>query len=157
MIIGTTLGGTLELHYDLLESKLKQGHKVRILLVDPNGNAAKMAALRKYHHLDPNDWSQQVLSTLKALTVLSSKFQGTSLLEIKTLDFHIAHGGILVDTDFPKANGILFLWYYSFKTRKGTRPKFILESKDGHWYSHFIEEAGALWEAAKIWDYPQIK
>jgi len=55
LIIGTTLSTTIDSRYDLIEKKLQRGESVRIVLVEPNGDAAKMAAWRKYHKLEPND------------------------------------------------------------------------------------------------------
>ncbi len=71
-------------------------------------------------------------------------------LEIRVIVFPLANGGIYIDPNSSK--GTYFLWYYSFKTRKGNVPKFIIRSTDEYWYEHFQEEANAIWDYATPWE-----
>lgn len=148
LILGVILGNTLDFHYHVFEEKLIKGDTIRVVTVDPDNPACAMTALRKYREVNLDVWRSQVLATLDALQELKRKTSGK--LEIRIIDFPLANGGIYIDPTSP--TGTYFLWYYSFKTRKGNRPKFVIRPTDEYWYEYFQEEAGAIWACAVPWE-----
>lgn len=147
LILGTSLANTLELHYPTFEHKLRKGDTIRIVVGNPLSAACDMAVQRRFLLTDINVWRTQIISSLNILVELKNKTSGD--LQIRVIDFHLAHGGILADAQ--SANGLFFLWYYSFKTKKGNRPKYILRPDQGYWYWHFVEEAEAIWSNSQPW------
>ena len=152
LLIGNSLSRTLDQYYDVLEAKLKKGHKIRVVMGNPEGLAIDMTVTRKYRPVNTDVWRKQVRSALDELAHLKQNLapEMTELLEIRTIDYNLSHGSIMIDLN--KSDGLLFLWYHSFKTRKHSRPKYLLDKNDGYWYSYFTEEANAIWESSKPWN-----
>jgi hypothetical protein len=148
LIIGNNLGSIIKLNYSLLENRLKQQKTIRIVLAKPNTPASDMAVSREYLPIDPNLWQMQTHATLNTLVELKKKV--SDKLIIRVVETYLTHGIILADTDTN--NGSAYCWMYSFKTRKGNRPKFVLRPTDDYWYDHFVEEAEAIWHSAKHWE-----
>lgn len=147
LIIGNNLGSVIDLNYSLFEHRLEQQKSIRVVLANPNTPASDMAASREYRPIEIAVWRMQAQATLKTLEKLQLKTSGK--LVIRVIDTYLTHGTILTDTD--TYNGSIYCWMYSFKTRKGNRPKFVLRPTDDYWYGHFVEEAEAIWNSAKDW------
>ncbi|MCI0580379.1 MAG: hypothetical protein L0331_29820 [Chloroflexi bacterium] len=145
LVLGVALGTTLDKFYAVFRERLKAGSTIRVVLENPHSPACSMTAQRKNRPMELKTWRAQVQANLKALEELREETQGK--LQIRVIDFRLGHGGILIDSGTP--NGVFYLWYYSYKTRKRTCPKFILYCDKSEWYYHFVEEADALWENAK--------
>jgi len=144
LLIGVDLDGTLNRHYRLLEQRLRQGCRVRALLVDPDSHACDMVIRRRYRPTTLESQCSQIRSGIQALQELQESTSGE--LEIRVIDYPLTRGGIIVDPDTP--NGTLYIWNYSFKTHKENRPKYALRTADGYWYDFFKEEVNAIWNEA---------
>ncbi len=147
LIIGNNLGNVIDLNYSLIEHRLEQQKCVRVVLANPTTPASDMAAFREYRPIELKVWRMQAQATLGTLKELRKKTPNTDKLIIRVIDTYLTHGIILADAD--TSNGSIYCWMYSFKTRKGNRPKFVLRPTDDYWYDHFIEEAEAIWNAAQ--------
>ena len=147
LIVGTDLYGTLQQRYHLLEKRLNNYKKVRILLVDPDGIACKILAKRRYRPITSEQYALQVRSSLEALTKLNKNTQGN--LELRTIDYPINRGGIFVDTDTP--DGRLFSWNHSYKSQDVARPKLDFVKSDGYWFEFYCNEVNALWKDSTEW------
>lgn len=147
LIIGNNLGSVLNLNYSLFEQRLNQGNSIRIVLAAPSTPASDMAAYREYRPVEIGAWRTQAQSTLNTLEELRKKTTGQLL--IRVIDIYLTHGIIVADSNTN--NGCVYCWMYSFKTRKGNRPKFILRPTDDYWYDHFVEEGEAIWNSSRDW------
>jgi len=148
-IIGASLSRTVKTYYETLQTKLKRGHHVRILILDPNGPAAELTEMRTngHTHKDPERLRLHLRSTLADLEDLEQNSSGR--LEVRTINFPMGFGAFGVDLDGP--DGILFIEHYPFRTPGGSVPKFVLYARDGRWYEHFRQELLALWENGQPW------
>lgn len=146
LIIGVTLKTTLDLYYPLFEQKLRHGDTIKIVLEAPDSHASQMTVKRRYRSISPSSWRTEVEETLQGLEKLKTETGGK--LEVRIIDCHLTHGAILTDKDTP--NGLLFIWYYGFKTKKENQPKFLLYPSDRHWYDHFNQEANEVWKTSVL-------
>lgn len=153
LIFGTYLNRTLDEFYPLFETKIedtegkKHPFKISFLTVNPDSHAVDMMVMRKYAREDLETSRLQLLSTLKKFKGLNDKAPGR--VETLVIDFNLTHGGILID---PKSSdGLLFIWYYGFRTAGGSLPKFIIRPVDEPWYGHFVKEAESLVKSSKQW------
>jgi len=146
--VGITLSTRIHKHYSLIENKLKQGGRVRVLVVDPAGEGCRIAANRVYGEFNADQFQALVKTALNRICEL--KGIAPDRLIIKTLDHPMSIGGFAVDPD-DKAKGILFLKHYSFKV-PGELPCFVLRPQDGEWFEYFKNELINLWEGGEEWD-----
>jgi hypothetical protein len=153
LIYGITLGRTLHLHYHLFEQKLKEGASIRILTIDPTGATPALTAQRQFLPSTPDAVRAKVLETLDALCKL--KEDASNNLEIRIIEYPLAHGGIVVDGQ--KSNGVLCIWHYGYKTRRAHAPKHVLQPTDRYWYEHFVEESNAVWQNGTKWNCAKVK
>lgn len=148
-LTGIHQSAVITAYYSLFERKLKRGDKLRVLVVDPNGAACKMAAMRFPGRVSENQERIRILSTLESLCEL--KKIAPSNLEIRTIDYLLEYGAFLLDPETPE--GVAYLQRYTFKTLGGARkPKLVYRRQDGRWYDLVCAEIRALWENAALWD-----
>jgi hypothetical protein len=148
-LTGIHQSATMTAYYSLFEKKLKKGDNLRVVLVDPNGAACKMAAMRFPGRVSEDQERIRILSTLESLCEL--KKIAPSKLEIRTIDYLLEFGAFLLDPETPE--GAAYLQRYTFKTLGGARkPKLIYRRRDGRWYDLVCAEIHALWENATPWD-----
>jgi len=147
LVLGVSLMHTLRLSYALFEEKLRRGDIIKTLLVNPDSPACEVAAMRSYQPTDVETQRAYIRASLGALCDLQEKTSGR--LEIRVLDNPLAYGGLIVDPNTSR--GIMYLWYYRFKTRVVNRPKLVLRPTDGYWYESYKEEVTSLWNNAVPW------
>ena len=147
-IFGVNLGRTVTTYFPVLERKLKQGGKVNVLLINPDGPACQITAMRMYRGSDYSTQNhaliQTSLSSLRDLSKIAPK-----QLEVRLTDYPLSFGGFAFDPN--SVNGVLYLKHYPFKTPGGANPKLTLRPKDGHWYEQFKDEVFLIWDNANIW------
>ena len=146
-MVGVTFSRTVKTYYTLLESKLKQGHHIRMLLVDPNSSAVESAARRIYVPTTTEQKTQQIKDSLTTLCTLPRENEGT--LEIKVIDSPLTIGIRAFDPE--SANGRIYIEHFSYK-QDDSKPYFVLNAHDGTWYRNYLGELYRLWEDAKEWD-----
>jgi len=69
-LVGVSLSRTIRTHYSDIERKLQKGHKIRVLLVHPDGPAAEMAASRPYPKTNIEKTRRQIHESLGNLCTL---------------------------------------------------------------------------------------
>lgn len=147
-LVGVSLSRTVKTNYHLIERKLQQGHKVRVLLVHPEGVGIEMATSRNYTRRDVLIKSNDVLSTLKYLSDL--KQVAPDCLEFRTIQNLLDYGAIAVNPN--SINGIFYLENYPFRVVSDSLPKFVLGVKDGRWYEMYKQEMEHLWNEGIEWE-----
>jgi hypothetical protein len=147
-LVGVTLSSTLEALYPLFESKLRKGDSIRVLVVNPDGAACAMTAMRNYARTDVERLRAEIRTTLKDLCALQEA--ALDRLEIRTIEYPLTFGVYAVDPE--EVSGVLYLKHYPFKMPLGrARPGLVLRPRDEHWYDHFRSEIRLLWENAVPW------
>ncbi len=147
-LVGVTLNRTLNTHYSALEQKLGRGDTVRVLLVAPDGRGPEMLELREYKARYSTERIRHLIrDSLDDLCNLQQRFGG---LEVRVIDYPLSYGGVLVNP--ASSDGIFYLEHYPFKTPGGSMPKFVLEAKNGRWYTFFKLEIETIWENATPWN-----
>lgn len=148
-IFGVTLSGLVQNNYSLFERKLKQNHKFRIMLVNPECQPAlEMSEARIYGRPDIQRTANDIRNTLRDLHDLKQMTGGA--IEIRTLDHPMGHRTVAVNPSSPK--GKIYVTNYPFKVPGGASPKFMLRAKDKKWFDFYRSEAELQWEAAKVWE-----
>ena len=147
-LVGVTLSSTLEALYPLFERKLRRGDSLKVLVVDPEGAACAMAAMRHYARTGVERLRAEIRTTLTDLCELRKT--APDKLEIRTIEYALTFGAYMVDPE--EASGVLYLKHYPFKVPLGrARPGLVLRPRDERWYDHFRSEIRFLWESAVPW------
>ena len=147
LLVGVTLTRTIKTYYSLIERKLQKGHTIKVLLVHPDGPAVEMAETRVYGRMDVKRTIMDIRSVLQDLCDL--RIVAPDRLYIRTIQTPLGYGAIAVNPNLP--SGSLYLEHYPYKVPGGSKPKFVLHAKDGHWYEFFREELLTLWENGIDW------
>jgi hypothetical protein len=146
-LIGVDLQRSLHLHYSVLQEKLEQGDTIRAVLVKPEGAACGMTAMRSYQPMTNDDQRNTINQSLRMLERLGQERAGN--LEIRVTDNLPAYGAYAADLDLPR--GVIYMWFYRFRTQTDNQPKMVLRPEDGHWYELFREDVSNIWECATPW------
>lgn len=150
-LIGVTLRKTITEYSTMIEDKLRKGHRLRVLLVHPEGAAIEMAGSR-YVALVPTGGYHQ--SREKQVKDSLAWFCGLrriagDRLEIRTIHNPLTFGATCLEPE--TASGILYLEYYPFRTTPNSVPKLVLRAVDGRWYDFFKKEVQMLWDSGQEW------
>ncbi|NUM46261.1 MAG: hypothetical protein HUU38_16280 [Anaerolineales bacterium] len=146
-LVGVSLNRTVKSQYLKLEQKLKQGHRVRVLLVHPQGPALEMAVERGYTRRDVEMKRQEIISVLNLLDDLRAV--APDRLEVRTIQHPLNYGAMTANPD--ATNGALYLEHYCFRVTTESIPRYVLRTTDGRWYDFFKTELRTLWEAGDVW------
>ncbi|GAB4580689.1 MAG: hypothetical protein Fur0022_34310 [Anaerolineales bacterium] len=147
-LVGVSLNRTVKSQYLKLEQKLKQGHRVRVLLVHPQGPGLAMAVERGYTRRDVDMKRQEIISVLSLLDDLRAVAPGQ--IEVRTIQHPLSYGAMVAN---PNAtHGALYLEHYCFRVTTESLPRYVLRPSDGRWYDFFKAELRTLWEAGEEWD-----
>lgn len=146
-LVGVSLHRTVTGNYALFERKLQQGHRLRVLLVHPDGAGLEMAVARGYTRRDLEKKRQDIGYVLDMLCDLKQAAPGR--VEIRTIQHPLAYGALAVNPD--SSRGALYLEHYCFRVSTDSMPRYELRVADGHWYDFFKSEIQALWAAGVDW------
>lgn len=148
-LVGVSLSSTLEALYPQLEDKLRAGDSIKVLVVNPDGNACAMAAMRNYRTDDVDRQRAEIHAALKDLCELRKV--APERLEIRTIEYPLTFGVYALDPE--DVSGVLSLKHYPFKMPVGrARPGLVLRRRDEPWYDHFWGEILVLWKNARVWE-----
>lgn len=148
-LIGVSLVTTVKTNYSLLESKLKQGHTVKVLLIHPGGVGVEIAVSRNYSLRDVEQKCSDIRRTLKYLCDL----QGVRLghLEIRTTQHPLAYGAIVINPQ-SFADGRIYIENYGYRVKSEGFPIFSLSPAQGEWYEFYRQELALLWDDSIEWE-----
>ena len=147
-LTGTHHGSALTAYYHLLETKVRRGDTLKILLLDPNGSACSMAAMRFPGKVTAAQEKMRIRSSLD--TLLDLQAIAPDRVQVRVIDFLVEYTAFLLDPTTQR--GTVYLERYTFKISGGSRkPKFIYTRRDGRWFEHLVTEVTNLWESATPW------
>ena len=151
LITGVARNTLLTSSYKDFESWLRQGCRIRVLLVNPAvDDPVACAAERYYAERSPGTLRERINHSLRLLDGLKGSTNGT--LSVRLTSYPLALGVIAVDSTpaLRSEASAIFAEYYTYQAPG--EPKFILQPADGRWYDNLLSEAEALWAGAI--DYP---
>lgn len=153
-LVGVTLSKFVAGKYIKLEEKLRKGHTIKILLVQPEGASVEIASSRYYAAVNRN--SNKTASAIKnSLQIFCSLKQiASDRVEIRTIQNPLTFGAIAIDLE--TSMGVLYLEHFPFRTVSGAMPKFVFHASDGKWYEFFKREIHALWDEGIVWQCEQL-
>jgi hypothetical protein len=144
--IGIHLHTNLTDYYEQYERALRVRCKIRILLLDPDGEAIKMAALRFAGDVQPSQERERLLSSLRRLRGLKERFP--KQVDVRVIDYLLGYAGLLINGD--ASNGMLYVERYTLRTHAGSRkPKFVYSPADVEWFALYKHEMNELWSCGK--------
>lgn len=146
-LVGVSLHRTVTANYALFERKLQQGHRLRVLLVHPDGAGLEMAVARGYTRRDVEKKRQEIRYVLDLLCDLRQGAPGR--VEVRTIQHPLAYGALAANPD--NGRGVLYLEHYCFRVATESMPRYQVRVRDGHWYDFFKSELQALWAAGADW------
>ncbi|MBU1683573.1 hypothetical protein KJ742_06555 [Patescibacteria group bacterium] len=128
----------------LVEENPKECPEIRLLLMNPSGNAVKVAALRS--RTDVKALRKTYKIHLKELDNLSNITNGKITYEI--LDY-IPHCNIFgIDTNLPQ--GKIIVHFGSWRTSHAERPYIeLMRNRDGKWFDYFEKQFNLMWNESK--------
>lgn len=156
-LVGTSLVSTADHGYPDLKQKLKRGHTIRVLVVDPEDTLALQVASKRSSKGKDFDYKQkEIIRTLERLCglrreAIHNDYQGR--LEIKTIRYALGYG---VHAMNPESDGILHVKLYPSPFYEGQKPTFVLSHRD-EWYESFKQEMLALWAKGKDWNCGEVE
>lgn len=146
-LIGISLSRTIKSYYSIIEQKLIKGYSVKAILSHPEGATLELSVLPIYGNKSIEQRKSEILGSLETLCELQQRYP--DLMKIKTSRHYIGHGVMAIDPNSVK--GKLYIENHPFKMPGGSRPKFILEAKDGTWYDFYKQEMFTIWENCADW------
>jgi hypothetical protein len=156
-IMGLNLRRIIHAHVKDISLVLDRGGNVDIILLNPNCQACKYAAIQEFGRSD----SKSVLALKNSIQQAYISFcelkrerERGANLTVKIIDYVPPFG--LDAMEFDDANEcVIYVRYYPIKTEVDDRPILALRADDGYWYQFFKEQFVRNWKLATDWQYPQ--
>jgi Domain of unknown function (DUF5919) len=148
LITGVTRNTLITSSYHKFEDRLRNGCRIRMLLMEPASDAIVVAAERYYADRTPDSIRERVRHTLRLLAELERSAGGD--LAVRLTSHPLAMGTIAVDggPDLRSDASALFVEYYTYQA--AGEPKFVLQPADSQWFDNLYQEAEALWDNATV-------
>lgn len=146
-LCGVALQRTIRENIHTFAQVLKEGADVKIVLVNPDGQAAKRIANPSANFpLDALKANTQM--TMQNLSWLSALPESKGTLALHFMEEEPYYNIIAINPN--KESGIIFVEIYPQRWVSGSRPRFELTSRrDAYWFGYFREQFNRLWEDSK--------
>ena len=148
-VCGISLGDVVQT-VSAFQQKLRSGCKIRLLTMDPGGQAVREVCKR--YNIDEGDvagMQQLIRLNLRRLSAALCDDHSSSCCEIKVLDHRLPTGYFIVDRE--KDSGRMHVEILLLD--KSRCPLFILDRQGGDkdWYDIFVADFEQLWDKATPW------
>lgn len=131
----------------IFNSKLKQGFKLRFLMVNPAENNT-LQDTGIYFGEDPDDIAAKITASLNDLYRKLVKTYPEQV-EIRLTDHRPNLGYFIVDPH--RKQGYMTVEPYLYRTESSQRPMFLLSQEDSRWFSVYLADFELLWSKAQTW------
>ena len=122
-----------------------------MLVLDPEGAAAKMAEMRFAAREDDGHESDRIRSALRSFSDLQEI--APARVEIRTINFLFDYAAYLIDPRDQDA--VVYVERYTYKIAGGHfKPKYVFTSGDKEWFKQYSTEIAELWEDGTPWSPP---
>jgi hypothetical protein len=145
-LIGLILNKTINENDSLLRRKLKQGDRIRVLVVNPNSPFGELISRRKLGSdslKDIQEYQKLILSKLCSIRAVSPPN-----MEIRTTDYPPFFGAIAMDLE--SIEGAIYIEHYSYKM--DDLPKMVFQQGDTQWFQHYRDQIMQMWNDANEWN-----
>ena len=143
-LVGVRLSRTLTTYIPMLEKKLAHGDRVRVLLLDPDSQAARYANQTLSYPMKPDQHRESIRMSISLLEDLNARNPGS--MEVRLIDQPLPFGFYGVNLDEP--GGKMYIKYYEYRA-KTDGIRFILTPRDDFWYEVYQQQLMSLWKDAK--------
>lgn len=142
-------------HYALLERKLKEGCKLRVVLLDPEGKAVKMwDAISKEAILSKSiPTESEIISSLNYLKALIRSEKTKGLCEVRLTNFFLPYSMIIVNPHTKDTCSVI-VEFHAFQTPPSNRPHIRLDLDDQPWFDFYLKQFEDVWASTKEWKPP---
>ena len=147
-LVGVSLHRTINFNYATLERKLREGNKIRVLVVHPEGPGVEMAVSRNYTRKEVAVTSTRIRDNLQLLCDLRAT--APERMEIRTIQNPLSYG--VIATNPNAATGALYIEHYTFGVSPISMPRYVLTAQDGKWYDFFKQEIFSMWDYSITWE-----
>jgi len=156
---GVSLTTTLNKQFSNLRERLKEGAKIRLLVIDPDSLAVQMSAQRSEAPDDVDYYRTRLEATFRDIEYLHKSWteyqsQGSpskgGSVAVRLLSYAPSFG--IISFDANRTNGIVFVEVYPHSYGYKSPPTFELTpQRDGIWYDYFVGQFDEMWKGAKPW------
>lgn len=148
LLVGLTMTRTVQGMRSELPAILRNGGRIRVLVLDPADDLLMAVADRQRSHSQGVEYlKQRVLTTLEDLTRMRERVAGQ--LEMRVLSSIPTAGFSILDRSKP--DGLVCVQHYEFHPDGEAAPVMSFSVGDQPWYDHFAAEAERLWKAGTEW------
>lgn len=147
-LVGVSLHRTINFNYAILERKLREGHKLRVLVVHPEGPGVEMAVSRNYARREVAVTSGRIRDNLQLLCDLRAI--APERMAIRTIQNPLSYGVVATNPD--SATGSLYIEHYTFGVSPISMPRYVIRAQEGKWYDFFKQEVASMWEYGVDWE-----
>ncbi|WP_319463579.1 hypothetical protein [Micromonospora sp. RTP1Z1] len=147
LLIGRSLGRTIETSRAYLRRSLAAGAHIRVLLVDPDDEGAvHVAASSTADFARVERLQARIRASLEELAGL----QGAGgRLEVRVTTAVPSLGVNAIDIEYE--SGLIVVQHYEYRPSSEAAPILRLDTSDGVWFHHFVAEANRMWEDGQSW------
>lgn len=147
LLVGRSLGRTIETSRAYLRRSLVAGAHIRVLLVDPDDDGAVgVAARSSADSARVEGLRRRIRASLDELTSL----QGAGgRLEVRVTTAVPTIGINALDVEYER--GLVVLQHYEYKPSSEAAPILRLDRSDAAWFHHFVAEANRMWDDGEPW------
>ena len=145
-IMGISLQGMVGYHASIFLEKVREGAKIRFLVMDPTSQSVETTARGLYKANDPAVLRRDIQSTIGRITEMR-ELDG-SAVELRLTNYVPSCGIVLVDPD--KDSGVIIVELYPYLVSAASRAHFELTPADGRWYKYFRDQFESVWKNAKV-------
>jgi hypothetical protein len=153
MLLGVSLDRTIRNSVAYLETFLRSGGQLRVLVVNPDCEAAViMADRRAYLEHGVEQRRQHIRFTFDSLRKLVNSTGKT--IDVKIIDDPLTFGAAMIDGGAQTKGTKIVIQHYSYKKHAAREPNpvFVLKPSDGLWFSEFRDEIEGMWRDAAEFD-----
>ena len=144
--VGVSMLSNFQEHYQLIERKIASGDNIKVLLVDPDSPACKMAAIRDV--IVNNAYEQsRIKAALRYMSTLKRK--NPKKVEIRVIDDPLEFEVIYANSNLIRRT--MYIRHFGFKTPPGSEPKLVVRSQNAKWLNYFILHFENMWKESKEW------
>lgn len=145
--IGVSLISAVVNHQSMLEQKVKEGHKVRLLLLNPVSPTIAIWDASNKPAVTRNDIERtlQILEKMKSLEKHNKRN-----CQIRISDIFLPFSVVVFDAD--ENEGRMIVEYHTYNRALMERPHIQLtRAEDGRWYDFYLQQCEQFWKDAKEW------
>lgn len=149
-IVGVSLITAITPHLDFFEAKMKEGCRLKFLLLDPKSPALEVFTATTRVQNAYGD-ILQTLNALKLLIQLEQTVKGKC--EVRLSQVFLPYGLAVFESN--KDTGQITVETWAYKRLIGERPHFIVtRAKDEKWFKFYKSQFDQLWADSTIWKPP---